>query len=98
MTQDEQNLNLLGIFHYVVGAITALFSCFPIAHLVVGIVLISGKLDGNDPPSAVIGWIFAIMAGAFISFGWILSANMILAGRYLRQRKRRMFCFIDNGY
>ena len=32
MTQDEHNLNLLGIFHYVLGGMTALFSLFPILH------------------------------------------------------------------
>jgi hypothetical protein len=94
MTQDEQTLNLLGIFHYVVGAITALFACFPIIHLVLGIAMISGKLDGNNPPPAVVGWMFVILAGIFISLGWILAAAMILVGRYLRQRRRRMFCFI----
>jgi hypothetical protein len=32
MANDEQNLKLLSIFHYVVGGIMALFSCFPIIH------------------------------------------------------------------
>jgi uncharacterized membrane protein len=94
MTQDEQNLDVLGIFHYVVGAVTALFACFSVIHLVIGIAMISGKLGGNNPPPAAIGWLFVILTGVFISLGWILSAVMILTGRYLRQRRRRMFCFI----
>jgi hypothetical protein len=33
MTQDEQNLKLLGIFHYIVGGFTALFSCMFLLHV-----------------------------------------------------------------
>jgi hypothetical protein len=32
MSEDEQYLRLLSIFHYVVGGIAALFACFPIFH------------------------------------------------------------------
>jgi hypothetical protein len=30
---DEQHLQLLAIFHYVVGGMTALFACMPLIHL-----------------------------------------------------------------
>ncbi len=40
MQQDEEHLKLLSIFHYVVGGLAALFACFPIFHLIMGIVFI----------------------------------------------------------
>jgi len=94
MSQDEQYLDLLGIFHYVVSGITALFACFPIIHLVLGIALISGSLDGGDPPPLFIGWIMVIAASFFILSGWLLAAAIIFAGRRLRQRRSYNFCFV----
>ena len=36
----SEHLKLLSIFHYVVGSIIAVFSCFPIIHIVFGLILI----------------------------------------------------------
>ena len=94
MNQDEHYLNLLGIFQYVVGGMTAFFACFPIIHLVIGIALISGKFDGGSPPPAFFGWLFVIAASVFILLGWALAAIMIFAGRRLRQRRSHTFCFV----
>ncbi len=94
MNQDEHYLNLLGIFQYVVGGMTAFFACFPVIHLVIGIALISGKFDGGDAPPAFLGWLFVIAASVFILLGWTFAAIMIFAGRRLRQRRSHTFCFI----
>ena len=94
MSQDEQYLNLLGIFHYVVGGITACFACIPIIHLVLGLAMLSGKFDGSDPPPPFLGWIIVIIASTFILIGAVLAATIILAGRRLRQRRSYNFCFV----
>ena len=39
MTQDEQHLDLLAIFHYIVGGLTALFSCIFLLHVAMGIAM-----------------------------------------------------------
>jgi len=39
MNQDEEHPRLLAIFHYVCAGMVALFACFPIIHLVLGITL-----------------------------------------------------------
>ena len=94
MNQDEHYLNLLGIFHYVVGGITAFFACFPFIHMVIGIAMISGRLDFRDPPPPVLGWLFVFMSSFFILCGWALAISMIFAGRRLRQRRSHTFCFV----
>ena len=100
MKQDEDHLMLLTIFHYVLGGLTALFACFPIIHLVIGLVIIIApeSFDGSsEPPPALIGWLFVIFAGVFILMGWILASLIIAAGRCLSRRRRYMFCMVVAG-
>ena len=40
MNEDLQYLKLLSIFHYVVGGLAALFACFPIMYIVIGILAV----------------------------------------------------------
>ncbi|HEY0662181.1 MAG TPA: hypothetical protein VGD21_12780 [Lysobacter sp.] len=92
--QDQQHLDLLGVFHYVVAALMALFSLFPLIHLVLGVAMVTGKLEPNDPGAAIVGWFFVVFAGAFILCGFTMAVLTALAGRYLRQRRRYTFCLV----
>jgi hypothetical protein len=87
MSQDEEHLRLLSIFHYIVGGITAVMACFPILHLVIGLMLLFAPESMTDsrggPPPKWFGAIFAGFAAAFILAGWILAVSMFLAGRFL---------------
>ena len=92
MKQDLEHLKLLSVFHYVVGGLAALFACFPIVHLIMGIVFIvsSTRPDANgDAHAALIGWIFVGVAGIIILIGWGVAVCIILAGRFLAQRGGR---------
>ena len=97
MTQDEKNLDLLSIFHYIVGGITGLMSCFPVIHVIMGIAMLSGRLDGKEPPPAFLGWIFVLMGSFFIVCGMALSLTMVIAGRKLKSRRSRTFCLVIAG-
>jgi len=100
MTRDEEHLRLLSIFHYVVGGLAGLFACFPIFHLILGLVFIfaSHHVTGNgQPPPAFIGWIFVIFAALFITLGWIIAALILTTGRFLARRKHYMFCLVMGG-
>lgn len=92
--QDRQHLDLLGIFHYVVAALMALFSLFPVIHLVLGVAMVTGKLEPGDPGAAIAGWFFIAFAGAFILCGFTVAVLTALAGRFLRQRRRYTFCLV----
>ena len=97
MTQDENYLNLLSIFHYVVGGITALFSSFFLLHVFMGIALLLGGFEGGNPPPPFMGWLFILFPGIFVLMGWALAGFIIAAGRKLRRRKSHMFCMVVAG-
>lgn len=97
--ENEQYLKLLSIFHYVVGGLAGLFACFPIIHFVVGLtMLFSGFTQSAEAaPFALVGILFTSIAGMIILFGWAFAICMILAGRYIAQRKKHMFCMVMAG-
>ena len=83
-----------------VGGLVALFSCFPIVHVVLGILLIVAPekmASSGEPPPAFVGWLFAIMGATFIIVGWSLAACIIAAGRSLAKRRRYLFCLVMAG-
>ena len=99
-SEDEKNLRLLSIFHYVLGGLAGLFSLLPFIHLAIGLAMIyaPGKMSshGNMPP-AFAGWIFVAIASCLILFGWTLALCIILTGRYLARRKKYQFCLVIGG-
>ena len=97
---DEEHLRLLSVFHYVVGGVAALFSFFPIFHLIIGLVFILApeNLGGNgEAPPPFIGWMFVLFSVAFITVGLIFSAGIVFAGRSLAKRKRYLYCLVAAG-
>ena len=97
MTEDERNLDLLAIFHYIVGGLTALFSCFPLLHVAIGIAMLSGAFEGEDAPPEFFAWFFILFPSAIIVVGWTLAGVIIAAGRKLQRRVSRTFCLVVAG-
>ena len=97
MTEDEKNLDLLSLFHYVVGGFTALFACFPLIHVAVGLAMVFGKLEPARPPPVMIGWLFVALGGFFILFGWALAVAILVAGAKLKKRRSRSYCLVVGG-
>ncbi len=98
MNQDEEHLKLLSVFHYIVGGIAGLFACFPIFHLIIGIVILVAGLTGASGdervPSLIFGLMFTLIAGFIILCGWTLAICLIISGRNLTHRRRYKFCFV----
>lgn len=98
--EDEQHLDLLAIFHYVVGGVTALFGCFPVIYLLFGLALLTGTFpDSPDSQGeeVIIGWVFVGIALVFISIGWGTALCIIIAGRKLKRHEGRTFCMVIAG-
>lgn len=100
INKDEEQLKLLSIFHYILGGLTAVCACFPIIHLIIGIMMLVapetmfGLGTTNDMPPRVLAWFFIVFAGLFILSGWALAFCSILVGRFLVRKKHYTFCFV----
>ena len=98
MTQDEEHLKLLSIFHYVVGGVGCFFACIPLFHFAFGLVFILSPEtfgeNGGDAPPAFFGWLFVVMGLSFFLVGQAISICIIVSGRFLAKRRRYMFSFI----
>ena len=97
-TDDEQHLRLLSIFHYVVGGLTGLFACFPLIHVALGLAMIFAPQSlsnrPGDQPPAFFGWFFTCMGGGFFLVGISVVVCIVLAGRFITQRRRYWFVFV----
>ena len=98
MDKDSEHLNLLSVFHYVLAALTAVFACIPCLHLGLGLImLLNPEVLANghsQAPPRAIGWMFILIGGAAILFGWAVAILTFLAGRSLKRRRRYTFCFV----
>jgi hypothetical protein len=83
MSQDEEQLRLLSIFHYVVAGLAALFALFPLLHLVIGLAMVTGRVEGGDEMADVMGWLFVVFAGAWIVAGLVFAVLLVVSGRNL---------------
>jgi len=97
MNDDKQNLRLLSIFHYILGAITALFACFPLIHIAIGVAMLIGAIDGKDAPPKFVGWIFIIFPGLMMLCGWALAVCIFIAGSKLARYRARTYCLVIAG-
>ena len=101
MNKDLEHLRLLSIFHYVLGGLIALFSCFPLIHLFMGIMFLSGGFpkppaQNGQPefPVKLFGLMFTVIPLIFILGGWTLAVCTIIAGRKLAKHQSHLFCLI----
>ena len=92
MNETEKQLDLLGLFHFILGGLTALFACLPLIHVGVGAALLRGAFDSGEAAPRFVGWTFVLMGSLFVLGGWALAAAMVAAGRMLRRRKSRTAC------
>lgn len=98
MTEDENQLRLLSIFHYIVGGIAAVFALFPAVYLIFGIVIVGrpGTFTG-EPPPAILGWFMIIFSGLFIIIGFAFAGFIVRCGRCIARRRSYLFCQVMAG-
>ena len=99
MKQDKEHLQLLAIFHYVVGGLAALFSFFPLLYTAVGVAFIFAARHGTakpgeELPPEFLGWIFAVLGLVLFLMGIAMAICILVAGRSLALRKRYAFALV----
>ena len=97
MNPDDEHLRLLSIFHYVVAGLVALFGLFPVVHLVIGILAVTGRLEGQGhggDPGRWFGWFFIGFALIFILAALTFAVLLACAGRFLARRQHYLFCLV----
>ncbi|MFT5681953.1 MAG: hypothetical protein ACI8RZ_002871 [Myxococcota bacterium] len=97
--QDLEQLRILAIFHYVIAGLAALFACFPIIHLAIGLSILFGagpwsSMPDNGPPIALFGLMFTVIPAVFIALGWATAFFIARAGSRLRQHRSHTFCLV----
>jgi hypothetical protein len=99
MNRDEEHLQLLAIFHYVVAGLAALFSFFPLLYTTLGAIFIFAARHGTakpgqDLPPEFLGWIFAVLGALLFLIGIAMAVCILIAGRSLALRKRYSFILV----
>jgi len=97
--KDFEHLKLLVTFHYIVAAITAVFSSFPLIHVFIGLIfMLNPHGFGTDSrqffPARMFGMLFFVIGSLFVLFGWTLAALTIYAGRSIKRREKYTLCVV----
>jgi hypothetical protein len=97
--RDLEHLRLLVTFHYIVGAITAIWLSFPLVHMLIGLALMLNPdgMGGNGKqtaPMRLFGAFFFVIGGAVVLFGWTLGALTAYAGRCISRHQKHTFCVV----
>jgi hypothetical protein len=98
---DVAHLKTLAICDYVWGGLLLLFGTCPVAHLIVGILIVSspGVIGSPGPsgPPPDLGWLFIVFASLAIILGWTIGLCTICSGRCIHRQRHRFFSFIIAG-
>ena len=100
MNQDLDHLRLLAPFHRVVAILIALFGCFPLIHLTIGVALLAGGLpsDRRDlVPAAVVGGLFVGIAAFIMLLLWTLAVLVFRSARKLESQRGHTYCLVIAG-
>jgi hypothetical protein len=98
--KDTEHLRLLTLFYYVNAGINALLSCFGLTYVLLGAIFLASPAPfgkNAEGPPAFLGYIFIILGAAFLLLGLAFSAGLALTGRFLSQRRHRLFCMVVAG-
>ena len=92
--EDIKQLSLLATFHYVLGGIIGFFSCLPLIHVVIGILIATLGTLGQNVVAPIIGWMFIITGSFPVALGWTMAIFMFIVARNLNRKTNYRFCFV----
>jgi hypothetical protein len=98
MNKDQEHVNLLATFHYVVAGLAGLFSVFPLFYSVIGGFLLyaaeHSSSNNQEPPPAFLGWLFIVLGAGFFLAGLTMAICILIAARCLSRRKGYSFALV----
>ncbi|MDD2634482.1 MAG: PrsW family glutamic-type intramembrane protease [Bacteroidales bacterium] len=90
----KNNLETLAVLHYIMGGFKLLSSLFVLIYVLMGAGMIVGGISESEESLQILGGIFLILG----LFGFVLVVAFgimsILTGKFLSQKKNRMFCLV----
>ncbi|MEQ8818890.1 MAG: hypothetical protein RLY93_01500 [Sumerlaeia bacterium] len=99
MTRQDQ-LHYLSIAHIVAGALTLICGSLPLLHVALGLAMVvapetmTGNNPNVEPPPAFMGVFFVGFGLVAVALAWAMGLAMLFSGKFMRERRHHMFCFI----
>ena len=95
--QDEEHLRLLALFHRILAAILAVFSCCPGIYILLGTAIVATPphpIHGTSGLAETFPAAVFIVIGAFgMALGWALTICVFCVAGNIDNRTRYGFCF-----
>jgi len=92
-SRDEDQLRLLSVFHYVLGALQVVVAVFPAVDLILGMGIVAGRA-GEGVQTSSYGWTLIGTSVLAMVLGLGLAALTFAAGRRLRTHRAHSFCLV----
>lgn len=97
LVADSTELRLLSVFYWVSGGFSAFFSLYFLMYVGMGLFFAAMPASGmspNEAPPAFIGFFFVAIGAIGILILGTIATLKILAGFWIRQRRRRVACMV----
>ncbi|MCL4275582.1 MAG: hypothetical protein KJZ77_17050 [Anaerolineales bacterium] len=99
---DDRYLNLLSIFHLIVGSVAGLFSCFPLVNLSMGLSTLSdipkSMVQGDAfSPFTFLSIMFILLPIGIVVLGWMFAIAVSLNGYFIKTRHWHTYCLVVGG-
>jgi len=100
---DQEHLRFLSIFCWVSGGFTALLSLLSLLYIGLGLMFIATPFRqqmspvAQGSPPATFGWVLVGFGLLLFVFAATFATLQILAGTWIRKRRRRVPCLVIGG-
>ncbi len=95
--EQKNNLDLIATFHFVWGGLKIFASLFVLIYVVIGAGLLVAGTQSSETEMQLTGGVFLIFGLFTFLLVVALGILSILCGKYLREKRNRMFCLVMSG-